>query len=717
MTKISILVPCCNVEKYVRECLDSIRVQTYSNLEVICINDGSKDGTGAIIDEFVAADNRFKAIHKSNSGYGDSMNKGLEAATGEYIGIIESDDWIEPDMFETLLKAAEANQLDVTRCCWYEGPTGTESANLQPWVKKDCVYCPKDDPNTFYQQPAIWVSLYKRDLLYEGRQIRFLPTPGASYQDTSFAFKVYTKAKRFMMLEKCLHHYRINPNSSVSSSGKVFCLNDEWEEMARWIIADEELKGYFSKNSVFANIIYGGFDWNYHRLSPSNALRFLHRSHIFFREISSQGIFKLSQLPGEKRNTLKSAIDAPLTYHHQQMYGVLERYEKEQPDFDENNQEELISVVVTCYNTEKYVLQSLRSITSQSYRNIEIICVDDCSTDGTIKSVQHAMKRDARIRLLQTEKNSGPSVSRNLGIKSSKGKYIIFVDGDDYLLPGAIAAMHHEMDDKTDMVVGSVRVHYEEGEKKYGDLVKRDLEYYSITANDSFDASIDMEKANRLHVSPCAKMYRMDVIQDNQCLFPEGLLYEDANFYWKYLLLASRVKTLKRPVYLYQRHMAGSIMSATFAKRHGMSIQHLYIIEDLCQFFEKHQRQEMGTKIVQMILKPYFWFAWNNAPEDDYEEIIAVTLRIMKKVQIDSSESRLLQMLPHYEKSSKAKMFVENYVLGSSSITEHNDGYECSETFRITKKLNKYRKNLRRLIWLSSILLALCIALTICLVL
>ena len=88
MKKISILIPCCNVEKYIRECLESIRVQTHTNIEVICINDGSTDGTGDIIDEYVASDARFKVIHKPNSGYGDSMNKGLEAATGDYIGIV-----------------------------------------------------------------------------------------------------------------------------------------------------------------------------------------------------------------------------------------------------------------------------------------------------------------------------------------------------------------------------------------------------------------------------------------------------------------------------------------------------------------------------------------------------------------------------------------------------------------------------------------------------
>ena len=174
MEKISILVPCCNVEKYVRQCLDSIKAQTYTNLEIICIDDGSKDSTGAIIDEYVAADSRFKVIHKPNSGYGDSMNKGLEMCCGDYIGIIESDDWIEPNMFETLLATAKSQNLDLVRCCWYEGPTGTETIKIQNMLAHNVVMKPLEHPEAFQQQPSIWAALYRRDLLEEGRKVRFL---------------------------------------------------------------------------------------------------------------------------------------------------------------------------------------------------------------------------------------------------------------------------------------------------------------------------------------------------------------------------------------------------------------------------------------------------------------------------------------------------------------------------------------------------------------
>lgn len=298
--KVSVLVPCCNVEKYVRQCLESIQRQTYTNLEVICIDDGSIDSTGIIIDDFVATDNRFKVIHKSNTGYGDSMNQGLEMCTGDYIGIVESDDWIEPMMYEVLLDAALANNLDSVKCLWYEGPTATERVRKWKNVKKNHVFCPLKNQDVFLLQPSIWSALYRRDLLEEGRKIRFLPTPGASYQDASFAFKAYTKSNRFMMLDKPYHHYRIHPGSSVSSPNKVLCLLDEWNEERAWLQGNPQQKQALIKEQLFARIVYGGFRWNYNRINLEQKRVFIERCSVLFRGFVDDGLFDMDRLKGSR---------------------------------------------------------------------------------------------------------------------------------------------------------------------------------------------------------------------------------------------------------------------------------------------------------------------------------------------------------------------------------------------------------------------------------
>ena len=107
------LVPICNVERYLEECLDALVAQSFTDFEVLCINDGSTDGSLAIIHRYMEADARFRVIDKPNSGYGASMNMGLDNAIGEYIAILESDDFFEPNALELLVDVADCNQSNV----------------------------------------------------------------------------------------------------------------------------------------------------------------------------------------------------------------------------------------------------------------------------------------------------------------------------------------------------------------------------------------------------------------------------------------------------------------------------------------------------------------------------------------------------------------------------------------------------------------------------
>ena len=689
MEKISILVPCCNVEKYVRQCLDSIKAQTYTNLEIICIDDGSKDSTGAIIDEYVAADSRFKVIHKPNSGYGDSMNKGLEMCSGDYIGIIESDDWIEPNMFETLLATAKSQNLDLVRCCWYEGPTGIEAVKAQNMLVKNVVCKPLEHWETFLQQPSIWAGLYRRDLLEDYRKIRFLPTPGASYQDASFAFKTYTKSQRFMLIDKPLHHYRINQNSSVSSStGKVLCIIDEWEEMLRWILEDSALRTIFSKSEILAKVCYGGMVWNYHRLSKTSLkLSFLRKASLFFRKASALGVLPLNGYKRRNGRYVLEVLNSPLEFHHNQRYGRLNELEKYKKKITSIRQEDIISVVVACYNTSAYIESCLVSILLQDYQNIEVICVDDCSTDDTEVLVRHIMRKDSRVRFFCTDKNRGLSASRNLGLDHCRGKYVMFVDGDDCLLPGAIHTLYDAMGETDDIVVGSVIVNYEEGKKQYGTLVDGDKGYFTIKQNRRFRAFNDLKAAQRVHVSAWSKLWRMNVLKEHHVMFPVGLYYEDVSFYWKYLFVAPNIHVIKTPVYLYYRHMSGSIMGETFRKKPGMGIHNIYILEDIFKFASTYHLEDKLRNELSGLYEKYFWLAYNTSPEIDYDKLLGHICFVLREHQIDVTNSKILKYLSTYDKVSKSDIFIDAY-----------DGYKGAGVdmsplaAKLNRKLKKYRQ-------------------------
>ena len=268
---LSVLVPCYNVEKFIEECLRSISDQTFTNFEVICINDGSTDATLEIIKCFCNLDSRFRVVDKPNSGYGDSMNIGLAQAKGDFIAIIESDDYIESTMFEDLLRHAKKYNLDIVRSGFYYTYPDVERIEPFSYIQKHIVLKPLNNREIFYQPPAIWASIYRREFL-EANNIKFLPTPGASFQDTSFAFKCYLKCNRFMFVPGCYVHYRQHENNSVRSDGKLYCVCDEWNEIIQYAQKD---RNFQEIKQLIGELFNNTYRWNYNRLTTKGRQRFI----------------------------------------------------------------------------------------------------------------------------------------------------------------------------------------------------------------------------------------------------------------------------------------------------------------------------------------------------------------------------------------------------------------------------------------------------------
>lgn len=235
MKKISVLVPVYNVEIYLEHCLDSIINQTFKDIEIICIDDGSTDGSGAILDRYADKDGRIRVIHKANSGYGHTMNLALAIAEGEYIGIVESDDYIEPDMYESMYAAAEKNCLDFVKTDYYQlwdREDGTEQLSYRSLTEKTEMYNRVIETNkeleTYFLQKFTWNALYRKTFLQK-HGIQYNETPGASYQDNGFWFQTFYFAKKVMFLDRAFYCYRQNnPNSSVNSNKKVYAMRNEY---------------------------------------------------------------------------------------------------------------------------------------------------------------------------------------------------------------------------------------------------------------------------------------------------------------------------------------------------------------------------------------------------------------------------------------------------------------------------------------------------------
>lgn len=306
--KVSVVVPVYNVEKYLVECLDSIKGQTLKDIEIICVDDGSSDRSSRILDQFAQEDERFHVIHKQNEGYGKAMNVGIETAAAPYIGIVESDDMILPDMYEKLLALMEEKQVEVLKADHYEFYRTENGEYIEYYVpltedKKlkgsyGVTIDIQEHEEALLFDKHTWTGLYSRDFL-EREHIKHNETPGASHQDVGFWFQTMVKAKRIYFTDQAFYRYRIdNPGCSMLSGTKPFAICDEYEHV------DEMLDKLGNKGKAF-------YKWSaYYKITEcmSNIYRMEDRFKVSLAEHIKDDLFEALR---------EGHIDADLYDDHQ----------------------------------------------------------------------------------------------------------------------------------------------------------------------------------------------------------------------------------------------------------------------------------------------------------------------------------------------------------------------------------------------------------------
>lgn len=315
MAKVSVVVPVYNVEKYLTECLDSIINQTLEDIEIICVNDGSTDSSLEILNNYAQKDKRIIVINKANSGYGNTMNIGINASTGEYIGIIESDDFADKNMFEDLYKTAKENDADIVKSDWYhywsKNKFSRKNNRISP-AKAFKLTNSKQDKSLLRIDPSVWSAIYKRDFLNK-YNIRFLETPGASYQDLAFSFKVFALAERVILTDKAYLYYRQdNMNSSVKSKTKVYCVCDEYNEIDRFLDEYPQLKFEYKVQEEINR--YNGYVSSVLRIDDSVKPEFVKVFSEHFREEYNTGLLGDEFFKKIKKKEFLTLINSPDKY-------------------------------------------------------------------------------------------------------------------------------------------------------------------------------------------------------------------------------------------------------------------------------------------------------------------------------------------------------------------------------------------------------------------
>lgn len=283
---ISIIIPVYNNAIYLEECFNSVLNQTLRQLEIIIVNDGSTDPAVLnILDRYARLDGRIRLINKKNSGYGHSVNIGLDMAWGEYIGIVESDDYIHPRMYEILYRHAQNNAADAVKCDFsrfvtHRGENLFETVSIN---KNDDFYYkvikPEECPELLRMYTLNQNGIYKKEYIRENC-IYLNETPGASYQDNGLFFQLLMFAKSVYCIKDSLYYLRRdNEQSSVFSRHKVFAGCKEYSFIKKIILNNENLRQKFF--NIFFAKKYSNYQFTLRRISPEFIEQFFY---IFSKE-------------------------------------------------------------------------------------------------------------------------------------------------------------------------------------------------------------------------------------------------------------------------------------------------------------------------------------------------------------------------------------------------------------------------------------------------
>lgn len=587
--EISVILPVYNVKPYLRQCLDSVINQSLQEIEIICVDDGSTDGSLQILKEYAAKDERITVLKQQNLHAGIARNAGIAIAKGKYLSFLDSDDFFELNMLETMYNKAKEDNSDVVVCAYSKYNDATQSfdhiCKINSTLLQSSPLNPQQAPLTFFAQcfPNPWTKLIKKDLFLKN-QIRF--EKFLRCNDFGCIYSILAVARKVSLINEQFIHYRHNTNSQVSHRRR--------ENSEIFILATAKLE--------------------------SNLIR-LNKYNQFFNKlacaISGHLLFETDNNPKILKEAAREHLSARL---YNELFG------------------HKISVIVPVYNVEPYLRECLDSIINQTLRELEIICINDGSTDNSLNILKEYAAKDKRIKIIDQE-NQGLSCSRNNALKITKGEYIMFVDSDDYIVPDACEKLYARMEiDNLDMLSFS-GLNFdtdtrEESENRYWDFTYLPLNFNTTV----FNWQHCRDFLPYMAVSSCLTIYRYSFIKRHHLEFPPHLCFEDNLFYAQAITKAARVGLMFDKLYRRRIHQASITQNwnehfpdyveaasrvMDYIEKFDASLLPIYkekyctYISDQEKRFGSRDRERYG-KLVSEFLQRYNWIK-NKAPQSSSE--------------------------------------------------------------------------------------------------
>lgn len=575
MIKVSVIIPVYNAERHIRQCLKSVLDQTLEDIEVICVDDGSSDSSPEIIEDIAARDKRVRLITQSNLYAGVARNNGMKNAEGEYLVFLDADDFFERDM---LLEMYEKCVKDNAQICLCSGKIYNEQNDAfsdAPHYLNTKLLCEKtpfsaEDVSEWLfiiTSPAPWTKMFKRDFI-ERKGIEFQSLKRAN--DLFFVYSALAAADAITYVNKPFVCYRTGNSESLQGAVSVLSLD--------FYTALFELKKELQKRGTFAvfekSFVCRALSTCLYALDRTAAkedfktvadklkksyfyhLNILgHSRGYFYNKRDYNRLMHIMQTPSEQ---LWEEKNSPKTVKKKEKLNINEWHSP----IDMERGGTKVSVIIPVYNTQEYLAECLDSVIGNTLEDIEIICVDDGSTDGSSEIIKKYAARDARIKAL-TKENGGLSSARNAGLAAASGEYVLFLDSDDYIEPRALEYLYAEAkSDNLDQLFFCAKPFYD----GYGEDSAQTSDYYARKADYSGvmtgrEIFIKMSENAEYRPSACLQLIRRGFLADNGISFINGIVYEDNPFTIQCLFAAERVRYAD--IDLYNRRLRrNSIMTS-----------------------------------------------------------------------------------------------------------------------------------------------------------
>lgn len=612
--RVSIIIPIYNVAPYIKECLESVIGQSYTDLEILCIDDCSTDDSMLIVQMYSAIDSRIKIIHhEQNRGLAISRNTGLENASGKYFFFLDSDDYLVPNAIEKLVQTSKTTNSDIVLS---QTNTFTLNNTLQPRVMEVTEYLHTAPIKNFqitvenYQEaietiPCVsWGKLFTRDFLIRNK-LKFIDK-NIAHEDDGFNLMILSRFPRITVIDDIGVHYRIRENSITDKMEKR---SEKKKKLQHMRLSLSYTFSYIKKT---------------HSSTVANTLIRSIKSSKFYCRYYEYSINLLGVVRIQKQSRAIKLKIFGLTFSPG---GHVLSTSK-------------ISIIIPFYNTckthgsQQFLRKNIESILNQTYKDLEILYIDNNSNDESVDIIKSY--NDPRIKIL-TQNVQGVSNARNLGIEHATGEYLTFIDSDDYVAKDYIETALKDLKG-IDVFIRELLCCYQGNTPPHKTLRKKGLKLYGKHIQDVYPY---MECLPNV-------FFRTNFIKNKNIRFdPNISIGEDNLFITTSIVHAKNVKIRKKANYYYQilgtssSNSSGNYLSfiEAYDKIFAMGLERFGYINDACvnYFLTKY---------------PYFYRLSNNKEE-------------FKK----QSKLLLQKYINSYQLSKGTKGKMQNLLRNTSGIT------------------------------------------------